>query len=102
MSDKAESLALAGSPTLSVVICAYTLDRWDDVRRAVASVLEQDPAPLEVILVADRNDELLDRAIRELPRVQAIANTQSPGLSGARNSGVAIARGDVVAFVDDD
>lgn len=92
----------AAPPTLSVVICAYTLDRWDDVCRSVASVLAQDPAPIEVILVSDRNDELLDRVSRELPQVRAIANTQSPGLSGARNSGVAIARGDVVAFVDDD
>jgi len=88
--------------SLSVVICAYTLDRWDDVCRAVRSVQAQDPAPLEVILVADRNDELLARAQRELAGVHAIANAQSPGLSGARNSGVAVARGDVVAFLDDD
>jgi glycosyltransferase involved in cell wall biosynthesis len=96
MADSSESL------TLSVIICAYTLERWDDICRAVRSVEQQDPAPLEVILVSDRNDELLARATRELPGVVAIPNTLSPGLSGARNSGVAIARADVVAFLDDD
>lgn len=107
MSDAAASSIDPTGPgtqplTLSVIICAYTLDRWDDIRRAVHSVRRQDPPPLEVILVSDRNDELLARAKAEMPEVVAVPNTLSPGLSGARNSGVAVARGEVVAFLDDD
>ena len=86
----------------SVVICAYTEDRWDDLAAAVRSVATQDPRPVEVIVVSDHNARLLDRIRRELPDVVAVPNDEQRGLSGARNSGVAVACGDVVAFLDDD
>jgi glucosyl-dolichyl phosphate glucuronosyltransferase len=88
---------------VSVIICAYTDRRWSVLVDAVASALGQDPAPLEVVLVIDHNDELLGRARAELgDRITVIPNAQQQGLSGARNSGVARAAGDVVAFLDDD
>jgi glucosyl-dolichyl phosphate glucuronosyltransferase len=86
----------------SVVICAYTEDRWDDLAAAVCSALTQEPAPTEVIVVCDHNPRLLQRVRRELPEAVAVPNREQPGLSGARNSGVAAARGDVIAFLDDD
>ena len=45
---------------------------------------------------------LLARAREELARVHSVPNRGERGLSGARNSGVDVARGDVVAFLDDD
>ncbi|WP_406836265.1 glycosyltransferase family 2 protein [Streptomyces sp. AHU1] len=89
-------------PTLSVVICAYTLDRWDDTRAAIGSVLAQDPPADEVVLVVDHNQALLERAERELSGVRVVPNRQRRGLSGGRNTGVAVSRTDVVAFLDDD
>jgi hypothetical protein len=94
--------AVDGQPSLSVVVCAYTLDRWADIQRAVQSIYAQHPPPREVILVSDHNDELLDRARSTFPSVICLPNTETPGLSGARNTGVAAATGDVVAFLDDD
>ncbi len=44
----------------SVVICAYTVDRWAVTQRSVASALGQDPPPDEVVLVVDHNLELED------------------------------------------
>ncbi|MGV9498473.1 glycosyltransferase family 2 protein [Streptomyces sp. NPDC003642] len=90
------------APTLSVVICAYTLDRWDDLTAAVRSVLDQDPPAGEVVLVVDHNRALLERAARELSGVRVVPNQERRGLSGGRNTGVALSRGDVVAFLDDD
>jgi GT2 family glycosyltransferase len=87
---------------LSVVICAYTLERWDEIVRAVASVLAQTPAVRELILVSDHNDELRRRADIELRGVEVIMNTDVRGLSGARNTGLRAAGGRVVAFLDDD
>ena len=86
----------------SVVICAYTLDRWNTLARAVASCAEQTRPPDEVILVIDYNDDLFQRALVEFPHVEVIANSMSKGLSGARNTGVRAARGEIIVFLDDD
>src|SRR4051812_28350918 len=71
---------------VSVVICAYTFDRWDDLVAAVASVQSQTAPAGEVIVVIDHNDELLARVRAEIAGVVAIPNTEPQGLSGARNS----------------
>jgi glycosyltransferase involved in cell wall biosynthesis len=88
---------------VSVVICAYTMTRWTQLVDAVRSVQEQTCPADEVIVVIDYSDELLDCAKNELvPDVRVVANESVKGLSGARNTGVAAASGDVVAFLDDD
>jgi GT2 family glycosyltransferase len=89
-------------PSATVVICAYTERRWDDLHAAVRSVAEQTAAPLETVVVCDHNEALLERVRRELPGVGAVAAEGPRGLSGARNAGVRAARGEVVAFLDDD
>jgi GT2 family glycosyltransferase len=91
------------SISTSVVICAWTMERWSQMVAAVASVQDQHPRPDQVILVIDHCDELLElSAVSFDPTVQVIASTGSPGLSGARNTGVAAATGEVVLFLDDD
>ncbi len=89
-------------PEASVVICAYTFDRWDDLNAAVASVRVQIPPAKEIFVVIDNNEALRERAEREIEGVKVIPNTQAPGLSGARMSGVALATGSVIVFLDDD
>lgn len=89
-------------PTLSVVVCAYTLDRWDDLRDSIASVLTQNRPPDEVVLVVDHCQALYERATQELPQIRVVPSRGPQGLSGARNTGVAVSHGDVVAFLDDD
>lgn len=87
---------------ISVVICAYTMDRWNDVLDAVHSVAIQRFRPHEIILVIDHNPELRRRLAVALPDVTVMANEGPRGLSGGKNTGVAVAGGDVVAFLDDD
>jgi glucosyl-dolichyl phosphate glucuronosyltransferase len=90
-------------PTATVVICVYTEQRWDDIVAAVESVLTQDVPAHQVIVVVDHNPTLLDRARRAFPPpVQVLENAKLQGLSGARNTAVGRASGDVVVFLDDD
>ncbi len=97
------SLPALVPPTATVVICAYTEERWDDIVAAVDSVLGQDVPAVELLVVVDHNPALLERAAQRFTHpVRVLANTRSRGLSGARNTAVAAAAGDVVVFLDDD
>jgi GT2 family glycosyltransferase len=86
----------------SVVICAYSLERWQDLVEAVASLQRQALEQPETVVVVDHNEFLLERVRSRLPAVKAVANRHQRGLSGARNSGVEAASGEVIAFLDDD
>jgi glucosyl-dolichyl phosphate glucuronosyltransferase len=88
--------------SISVIICVYALDRWNDICEAVQSVRNQLLAPDEIIIVADHNSELLQRAKVEYPTLLVVANREPPGLSGGRNTGIAVSSGSLVAFLDDD
>jgi glycosyltransferase involved in cell wall biosynthesis len=89
-------------PSVSVVTCAYSEDRWDDLVAALDSIRGQTQPPLEAILVIDHNDRLLDRARKEFPDVRVEPNVGSRGAAGARNTAGALARGEIIAFLDDD
>lgn len=90
--------------TVSVIVCAYTLERWEDICAAVASLRAQQYPPEEVLLVIDHCDALRQRAVDapELAGATVLENAHERGLSGARNTGVERARGEIVAFLDDD
>lgn len=89
-------------PVVSVVIA--TRDRPQLLREAIDAALAQDcEDSLEVIAVFDRSepDESLARD-DEGRRVRVVTNVHSPGLAGARNTGIEAAAGEFVAFCDDD
>jgi GT2 family glycosyltransferase len=89
-------------PRVSIVICAYTLQRWDVLCEGVAAAARQTLPALETILVVDHNPELLERAQARFPAVTVIANTGERGSSASRNAAVEIAGGEILAFLDDD
>ncbi|UCI10454.1 glycosyltransferase family 2 protein [Mesorhizobium sp. B1-1-8] len=87
---------------VSVVICAHTLDRWDELKRAVRSVRTQTHAPREIVVVVDNNEALRERAALEIAGVTVVPNANQPGLSGGRMTGAECVTATVIAFLDDD
>ncbi len=87
---------------VSVVICAYTEQRWDELLAAVRSVQGQSVAAREIIVVIDNNPALLARVREALPDVIAEENSGGRGAGQARNRAVGLASGSIIAFLDDD
>jgi glucosyl-dolichyl phosphate glucuronosyltransferase len=90
------------TPSISVVICAYSDKRWGDLVAAVESVRGQSLPAEEIIVVIDHNQPLMERLQAHIPGLKVVPNERTRGLSGARNTGVSIAQGEVIAFLDDD
>lgn len=89
--------------TVAVVVCAYTMDRFDDVRKTVASVCAQRRPAEYVVVAVDHNGQLHDRLRDVLPaRVILVLNEGGRGLSTTRNVGSQAVHSDIVAYIDDD
>ncbi|MGK5554823.1 glycosyltransferase family 2 protein [Actinomadura kijaniata] len=90
------------SPSVGVVLPTH--NRPEMLRRALESVLAQEyDGEVRAVVVFDRAEP--DPSLAEVgggDRVQVIANTRTPGLAGARNSGVLALDTELVAFCDDD
>lgn len=101
-SDGAVGTALATRTDITVVVCAYTEQRWDILAEACRAVRDQLSPGDELVVVIDHNDRLLDRAQAGLPGARVLPNTAARGLSGARNTGVSASGKGIVVFLDDD
>jgi len=92
-----------GRPLVSVVVCAYTSERLAQLRQTIASLLNQTYVRREIVLIVDHNPdlqtELADLAGKD---VRVASNQGKRGLADARNTGIALAKGEIVAFIDDD
>ncbi len=88
----------------SVSVIIATRDRPELLRRAIDAVVAQrHPHDVEIVLVFDRSepDHSLERDEGNL-RVVVTTNARTPGLAGARNSGIDKASNAWIALCDDD
>jgi GT2 family glycosyltransferase len=89
--------------TVSVVICAYTEERWGTMVAALNSARDQLRPADQILIVIDHNDLLLRRAAVAFPEAQVVKNlAETRGIAGARNTGIHHSTCDVVAYLDDD
>jgi glycosyltransferase involved in cell wall biosynthesis len=90
-----------GSTLVSVIIPAHNAGAY--VGEAVASVLTQGVADLEVIVIDDASTDNTAQVVSEVrdPRVQLVRSPKI-GVGAARNRGLEMARGRFIAFLDAD
>ena len=86
---------------LNVSVIIPTVDR-PAVRRAVASALNQTYPPFEIIVIVDSADHSIHPALCDVSDKIRLLFAGGIGPSGARMRGVAEAKGDIIAFLDDD
>jgi GT2 family glycosyltransferase len=95
---------LARAPFISVVVC--TRDRPDQLQDCLRLLGEQEYPRFEVVVVdnASRSGRVTElvNAQRAGSAVFRCVDEPRPGLSWARNTGIAAASGDIIAFLDDD
>lgn len=95
-------------PDIDVVV--PTRDRPELLRECIRAILTQEyPGPIRVIVVYDQSEP--DSTLSAEPdlgidgarrRIEVTTNDRTPGLAGARNSGILTASAELVAFCDDD
>jgi glycosyltransferase involved in cell wall biosynthesis len=92
---------------LCVTAIVPTCNRPGLLERALRSIAAQELAPTEIIIIDDAggsNEDVTRRAAERWGSGRAVvfANSRAKGASGARNTGAALATGDLLAFLDDD
>ncbi|MGH9051027.1 MAG: glycosyltransferase family 2 protein [Acidimicrobiia bacterium] len=86
-------------PLVSIVITTH--NRPELVSRAIASALAQTTGDLEVLVVDDGSRPPYEADIAD-ERVRLLRRDRAGGPSAARNTGLEVARGQWITFLDDD
>lgn len=91
-------------PLVSVVIPAYNVAEY--INQTIASVREQSYKNWELIVVddgsTDRTLEVIAESVKQIRQHVVVHHQENGGLSAARNSGVKLATGEYVYFLDSD
>lgn len=96
--------AAAGDSLMSVIVPAWNAEAT--IEEALASILDEDAAPLECVVVDDGSSDGTAAVVEAMaardPRVVLIRSPENEGVSEARNRALRAARGTWLAFVDAD
>ena len=87
----------------SIIIAAYNIETY--IRRCIISIINQTLKDIEIIVVNDGSTDNTLGIIKELYKLDnriIIVNQENKGLIEARKSGLNIAKGEYILFVDGD
>jgi glycosyltransferase involved in cell wall biosynthesis len=90
---------------ISAIVPVYNVSKY--LRQCVDSILAQELDDLELILVNDKSPDPIDHRIckeysEKYENVKYIIHKKNKNLGGARNSGLKVARGEYISFIDSD
>jgi glycosyltransferase involved in cell wall biosynthesis len=87
-------------PAVSVIIPAYNCDRY--IVQAVESVLQQKDCSYEIIIIDDGSTDATEKVLNPHRDRLRYVKQRNQGVAAARNHGIAIAKGNLIAFLDAD
>lgn len=93
---------MSANPRATVSVVVPTYNRADRLQDTVASILAQTVQPLEVLIVDDGSKDDTARVCREFPPPVRYLHRENGGSAAARNTGMHVAKGEYIAFLDAD
>lgn len=94
---------MSESPKVTIIVPMYKVEKYLD--RCVQSLRSQTLRDIEIVLVddgsPDRSGEMAEAYAQEDHRI-VVVHRENGGLGPARNSGIEVASGDYIGFVDSD
>src|SRR5207244_10869651 len=90
--------AAVTDPRVTVIVAAYNGERF--LQETLESVFAQDFDSFEVVFVDDGSEDRTGEIAQSFP--VRYVRQENQGLPAARHAGLALARGDLVAVLDDD
>lgn len=89
-------------PLVSIILPTY--NRADTIRKSIRSILEQTYTHFELIVVDDGSDDHTEQVVNRFDdtRLRYTAHAENKGVSAARNTGITMAQGNIIAFQDSD
>lgn len=90
------------NPTVSVIIPTY--NRVHLISRAIRSVLDQSYQDFEIIVVDDDSTDNIEEVVKSFKdkRIKFVKHEKNKGGGAARNTGIRVAQGELIAFLDSD
>lgn len=94
---------MSNAPEISIIVPVYNVEKY--IHKCIDSILDQTFTNFELILVddgsTDNSGKICDEYAESDSRVKVI-HKKNGGLSDARNTGIDVARGKYLGFVDSD
>lgn len=90
-------------PKVSVIVPVYNVEKY--LRRCIDSLLKQTLSDIQIILVDDESPDNCPQICDDYSRTYnniEVVHKKNGGLGYARNSGLAVAKGEYVSFIDSD
>ncbi len=87
-------------PIISVVIPVYNREKY--IKNCLDIMMNQSYKHLEIIVVDDGSSDSSVEIVKQYPTVKLIEHKENQGPSVARNSGIEVARGEYLHFMDTD
>ncbi|MBR1424623.1 glycosyltransferase [bacterium] len=97
------SIKNTDSPKISVIIPVYNVEKY--IAKCLDSIINQSFEDIEIICIndgsTDYSSKILDQYSKRDSRIKVI-NIEHQGVSVVRNTGIALARGEYISFIDAD